>query len=89
MKKTFPANFVAMAERFYVPPTESIDVVERAAANVQADDIRFGRDFFYLTASVLAWGLFWQLADRHQDNQYVQYLAWGTVFVAAWLTYTF
>lgn len=60
------------------------DLMERAE-EVQAEDLRFGRHWFYLMASVLAWGLFWEMADRNHDNPHAQYLAWMAVFVAFWL----
>ena len=64
--------------------TSSLDMLERIAEEVQAQDVVFQREWFYLVASVLAWGLFWEIADRQHDNPHAQLLAWMTVFVAVW-----
>lgn len=78
-----------MAEKLEAVENAVTGSWERAAENVQAQDLRFGRAWFYVTASVLAWNFFWTLADRHHDNPHVQFLAWLTVFVAVWFTNTF
>ena len=76
-----------MAEPFSEAP--QVDGVERAAENVQAEDVQFRREWFYVTAAVLAWRVFWELADRNQDNVHTQHMAWIIVFVAVWLANTF
>ena len=81
MKQIFPINFDAMAEQISV-----FELLDRAAENVQAQDVQFRREWFYLVASVLAWGLFWEIADRQHENPHAQFLAWVTVFVAVWAT---
>ena len=53
---------------------------------IQAQDLQFGREWFYLVASVLAWGVFWEMADRQHDNPQLQFFAWMFVFVAVWMT---
>ena len=57
--------------------------------DVQAQDLRFRRDWFFLMASILAWRLFWDFADRNADHQYTQFITWVAVFVAVWLTNNF
>ena len=52
------------------------EIVEREA--------RFGRQWFYVASTVTAWVVFWELADRHQENVLSRILAWGTVAVAIW-----
>ena len=52
------------------------EVVEREA--------RFGRQWFYVASTITAWVVFWELADRHQENVLSRILAWGTVAVAIW-----
>lgn len=58
------------------------DIIEQ----VQPEDLQYTRDFFWLAASILAWGLFWEFADREHDNPHAQFLVWTIVFVAAWFT---
>ena len=65
------------------------DMLERAVEHVQAHDVRFGREWFYLFTSILAWGFFWEIADRQHDNPHAQFLAWVIVFIAVWFTENF
>lgn len=46
---------------------------------------RFKRHAFYVCASILAWVVFWDLADQNQNSILSRLLAWGTVLVAFWL----
>ena len=46
---------------------------------------RFKREAFYVCASILAWMVFWDLADQNQNSILSRLLAWGTVLVAFWL----
>jgi hypothetical protein len=57
--------------------------------DVQAQDLRFRRDWFYLMASILAWRYFWDIMDRNADNPSAQFISWVAVFVAVWLTNNF
>lgn len=68
---------------------QTLDMLDRAAENVQLQEIRFQREWFYFAASVLAWGLFWEIADRQHDNPHAQFLAWVTVFIAVWIADNF
>ena len=43
-----------MAEQLI--PEGAAEKLERAVENLQAHDLQFGRQWFYLTAAVLAWG---------------------------------
>ena len=55
------------------------------AEHIQAQDLMFERTTFYVVASVLAWTVFWQLADRNQGNRNTQTLAWVVLCLALWL----
>jgi len=68
---------------------ENAEVLERAMEGATAADVRFPRPSFYFAASVLAWVVFWELAERNQQNPHSQAMAWLFVFVAAWVAYTF
>lgn len=46
---------------------------------------RFKRQAFYVCASILAWVVFWDLADQNQASLLSRLLAWGTVLAAFWL----
>jgi len=46
---------------------------------------RMERKWFYVTASVLSWIVFWDLADRHQDNALSRAVSWAAVAVAIWV----
>ena len=69
--------------------TSSSNTFENAVENVQAQELRFRREWFYFMASVLAWGLFWEIAERRQENPHAQVLAWMAVFVAVWIAENF
>ena len=62
---------------------------ERAAENVEPQDLRFERNVVYFTLSVLAWGLFWDFVERGQGGPHAQHLAWIALFVAVWITTSF
>ena len=66
-----------------------MDDSERTLEDITADDVRFRRDWFYFWASVLAWVLFWEHADRHQASPHAQLLSWTIVLVAMWVASTF
>jgi len=57
------------------------DLVDKAMEQVRSEDLRFTRPFFYVAASVLAWYVFWEMADRRNDR-HTQTMAWTFVFVA-------
>jgi hypothetical protein len=73
----------------YMRTIETYMTMEDLLEGVQPDDLRYERDFFWLMSAIMAWGLFWQFADREHENQYTQFLVWTIVFVAAWLTDNF
>ncbi len=58
--------------------------VEEMLANVQRDDLRYERSNFYIWASIMAWGFFWELAERQHDQPHAQYLVWTLIFVVMW-----
>ena len=62
-----------------------LDLLERAAEHIHPQDVRFARAGFHVAASMLAWRVFWELADRNNDNRYAQTLAWTVVCVALWI----
>jgi hypothetical protein len=61
-------------------------VIERLLDRAQPEDLQFERGYFYLWASIMAWGVFWELAERHHDEPHAQFMVWTFVFVAAWVT---
>lgn len=52
--------------------------------NFQMGDLRFERAGFFVMASILAWFVFWDLADRHQEEPFARALAWACVVIALW-----
>lgn len=62
------------------------DTIESLLEHAQPEDLRFERSCFYLWASIMAWGVFWELAERHHDQPHAQFMVWTLVFVAAWIT---
>ena len=67
----------------------SMDLLETVMERVEAQDLRFARASFYVITSVLAWRVFWELADRNQGNNNAQTLSWVVVCVALWLAENF
>lgn len=65
--------------------TTAVDAFERAAESVQARDVRFRREWFYVVASVVAWRVFWELADQNHQNLHAQHLAWIILCLAVWI----
>ncbi len=63
----------------------AMDVYDRMVEGVQAQDLTFARTGFYLIVTILAWRVFWELADQHQDSPYTQILTWLAVCVAFWV----
>ena len=59
-----------------------MDLLEMAAEGAEERELGFPRHWFYVFTSILAWGLFWEMADRHQDNPHVQFLTWLAVSIA-------
>jgi len=53
--------------------------------HVQAQQLQFERPWFYVLASILAWVVFWDLADQNQHHVLSRLLAWSAVFVAIWV----
>lgn len=66
-------------------PTTAQEYFEAVAENVQGQDLRFEREWFFIASSILAWVAFWDLADRQHENPHVHMLAWMCVFVAIWV----
>jgi len=60
---------------------DAIDEQQRAGSL----EFRFKRQAFYVCASILAWVVFWDLADQNQASVLSRFLAWGTVLAAFWL----
>lgn len=52
---------------------------------VKPIQLRFERQTFYIVASILAWVVFWQLADAHAQSPHAQLIAWFIVLVAVWV----
>lgn len=62
----------------------SIDVLERAKEYVEAGDLVFRREWLWVMCSFMAWGMFWDVAERHQ-GAHGQFITWLTVFLAWWV----
>lgn len=60
----------------------AFDLLDRIVEEAEARGVSFPRHWFYVVTSILAWGLFWELADRQQDNPHVQFLTWLVVSIA-------
>ena len=60
----------------------SLDLLDKM---VEEADVRFPRHWFYVITSILAWGLFWEIADRQPDNPHVQFLTWLVVSLALYI----
>ncbi len=63
----------------------SVDLLEKMKEEAEARGLGFPRHWFYVITSILAWGVFWELADRQQDNPHVQWLTWLVVSVALYI----
>lgn len=63
----------------------SVDLFEKLAEQVDALDVGVSREWFYVISSILAWGLFWEAADRNGDNPQVQFITWLCVGVTMYL----
>ena len=57
--------------------------------NVTHGNLRYERQGFYSTVSVLAWTAFWELADQNQDNWRSVLLTWVCVGAAMWVAINF
>jgi hypothetical protein len=63
----------------------SVDLLEKMVEEAEARGVAFPRQWFYVITSILTWGLFWELADREQDNPHVQFLTWLIVSIALYV----
>jgi len=68
---------------------ELMDQLQEMMEHARVENLRFPRQSFFIAASVLAWVVFWELAERHQRSPYTQTMAWLFVFVAIWLACTY
>lgn len=60
------------------------DLLERAKQRVQPEHVVFPREWWLVMLSLLAWGLFWEMAERHQGNAHAQFMTWLAVLMV-WL----
>jgi hypothetical protein len=67
----------------------SHDLKEKRIEEVRPEDLYFEREFWYIAVSALVWGVFWELAERNQNNPYTQTLAWAVLLIAVWVCYNF
>jgi len=63
---------------------EGGQVLPREELMEQQEEVRFERPWFYVAASILAWVVFWDMADRHQEHIFSRLLAWSAVLTAIW-----
>ena len=74
-----------MAEVGEIEREVLIDVLlEKAKEGVALEEVVFPREWWMVMLSLLAWGLFWAMAERHQDNAHAQFLTWLAVLMAWW-----
>ena len=59
-----------------------IELLEGLKEEVKAEDVYFRRDVWMVTLCLLTWGLFWAMAERHQENAHAQFLTWLAMFLA-------
>lgn len=62
-----------------------IEVLESAKERVQPEHVQFRREWWLVMLSLLAWGVFWEMAERHQDNAHAQFLTWLAVLTVWWV----
>ena len=72
-------------ERIRIALERQLDHIDSVQQQQFPEGFRFKRPWFYICASVLAWVVFWDLADRHQANAISRLLAWGAVYAAFWV----
>lgn len=69
------------------------DMFERLAHEAEVDPRAAGweykRDWFYVLMAILAWGLFWEFAERENENAQALVLVWAVVLVAVWVSENF
>lgn len=63
----------------------AFDLLDRIVEEAEARGIGFSRQWFYVATSILAWGLFWEMADRQQENPHVQFLTWLAVSLTLYI----
>ena len=61
------------------------ELFERAKERVQPENLRFPREWWMVMLCLLAWGVFWELAERHEDNAHAQFMIWLIVLTVWWV----
>jgi hypothetical protein len=51
---------------------------------VDAGDLRYDRDWFWVIATVLTWYAFWHIADAHAESPYAHCIAWAAIGLSFW-----
>lgn len=59
----------------------TVEILERAKERVQAEHVVFRREWWIVMLSLLAWGVFWEIAERHEDNAHAQFMTWVAVLL--------
>lgn len=62
----------------------AIDFLGRVEEHALPENVFFRREWWMVMLSLLAWGAFWEIAERHEDNAHAQFLTWLAV-VLAWM----
>jgi len=68
---------------------DELEELESRKGNVSREGLRYERQGFYSSVSVLAWTAFWELADQNQDNWRSVLLTWVCVGAAMWVAINF
>lgn len=60
------------------------EYLERVKEAIQPGETRFLREGWMVMLSLLAWGVFWEMAERHEGNAHAQFLTWLAVLLVWW-----
>lgn len=58
-----------------------VERLEAAKEQVRPEGVLFPREWWMVMLCLLAWGLFWEMAERHEDNAHAQILTWLAVLL--------
>ena len=58
-----------------------VERLEQAKEQVRPEHLFFQREWWMVMLCLLAWGVFWEVAERHEDNAHAQILTWLAVLM--------
>ena len=56
----------------------------RLVEGVEAGDLRYDRNWFWVITTVLTWYAFWHVADAHAESPYAHCIAWAAIGLSFW-----